>query len=158
MTETATHGLAEAASAAFVNGSTQPAAARPSAKVRTTRTNHRDEPRQDEPSEAMPAWSPIYWRHAFLTSCRMQEVLHGGYVAIVREQLAFAELAGREALETGQALLAEADGDRRTRLLSDYLREGVERTMEHSALLLELCSRPGSELLQILAEAGAPPA
>ena len=158
MTETATHGLAEAASAAFGNGSTQPAAARPSAKVRTTRTSQRDEPRQDEPSAAMLAWSPSYWHHAFLTSCRVQEVLNGCFVAILREQLAFAELASREALEAGQAMLAEADGDRRSRLVSDYLREGVERTMEHSTLMLELCGRPSGELLQILAEAGAPPA
>ena len=35
-----------------VNGSTQPAAARPSAKVRPTRTSQRDEPRQDEPAAA----------------------------------------------------------------------------------------------------------
>jgi len=158
MTDHPVQGLAEESSAGFVNGSArEAAAARPSAKIRTPRTTaHHDEPKQDAPAAPIWASSPAYWRQAFLTTCRMQEAFHGGLMAMAREQLAFAELANRRALEAGQALIAELDGARRTSLMTAYLRDGLERTVEHSALMLDLSGRPGAEVLQILAEAGAP--
>ena len=158
MTDSSAQGLAEASPAAFVNGSTKPVAARPSPKVRPTRVTERDGHRHEAAAASFWAWSPELWRQAFVTSCRVHETLHGGCIALLREQLAFAEQAAREAAEAGQALVDEPDGERRTRLLSDYLRHSLERTAEHSALLLELSSRPGGELLHILAEAGAPAA
>ncbi|MFL5333135.1 MAG: hypothetical protein ACJ8H8_08110 [Geminicoccaceae bacterium] len=157
MTDLPVQGLAEASSAGFVNGSARPAAAgRPSAKIRTAPTSaHHDEPKQDGPAASIWASSPAYWRHALLTSCRVQEALHGVLMAMAREQLAFTELASRRALEAGQALIAELDGARRSGLVTAYLRDSLERTVEHSALMLDLSGRPGGEVLRILAEAGA---
>ena len=156
MTDGSAQELAEASPAAFVNGSARPAAARPPTKIPSVRTTHREEPRQEEAVASIWASSSEFWRDALLTSCRVHEVLYSGYVAIMREQLAFAELVSCEALGAGHALISETDGERRTRVVSDYLRTNLERTVEHSAQLLELSTRPGGEVLQILAEANPP--